>query len=284
LSGEEPIRAFKKAMLSNPKLKEIYEKARMDDFSITLECELNIRPPEKLIRPRLLPFQSSVSFPINQEATPVGFWTVYTPVGERIQPIISMKYHQLLDVYDTIPYVITNTGEPYDVLIDKIMERRNIPEPSQPKVESTVVHHAIAQMMANSGEQKESTQGGDVSTNKKEAGSASDSINGGEKKERDLGSNPNWWNRPYGAYTNAELRALKFRSVKEIDRAIGLLWEDPELIGMPRHYAGGRTMVVPQEAVELMKNKRLKFTVFELVDTNTLTPEQLIQRRKKYGM
>lgn len=104
------------------------------------------------------------------------------------------------------------------------------------------------------------------------------------QKERELRSIPNWWSHPYGAYANAELRALRFQSVKEIDRAIGLLWSDPELIGMPRHYGDGKTMIVPQEAIELLKRRRLKFRASELVDTNTLTPEQLIQRRRKYGM
>ena len=94
----------------------------------------------------------------------------------------------------------------------------------------------------------------------------------------------NSWSRSYGAYSNAELRALKFRSEKEIDRAIGLCWSDPDLIGLPRDYADGKTMIVPQEAVELLRNKGLKFRSSELVDTNTLTPEELIERRRKHGM
>lgn len=94
----------------------------------------------------------------------------------------------------------------------------------------------------------------------------------------------NWWSRPYGAYTNAELRALRFRSVKEIHQAIGLLWSDPDLIGMPRSYGPDKMMIVPEEAVELLKSKRWKFTVSELVDTNTLSYEQLVERRLKHGM
>lgn len=103
-------------------------------------------------------------------------------------------------------------------------------------------------------------------------------------KERAVDSFQYRWARPYGSYSNAEIRALTFKSIKECDRAIDLLWSDPDLIGMPRHYGNNITMFVPQEAVELFKSKRLKFTVSELVDTNTLSPEQLAERRLKHGM
>lgn len=69
--------------------------------------------------------------------------------------------------------------------------------------------------------------------------------------------------------------------MKEIDRAIDLLWSDPDLIGMPRHYADGKTMIVPEEGVELLRSKSLKFRVSELVDPNTLSPEQLAERSRK---
>ena len=91
---------------------------------------------------------------------------------------------------------------------------------------------------------------------------------------------PKQW-RPYGSYSNAELRVLTFPSVKEIDHAIEMIWGDPELKSLPRHYADGKTMIIPEEAIKLLAAKGLKFKVSILVDTSALSPEKLVERRKK---
>jgi hypothetical protein len=266
-SSEGPVRAFKEAMLSTPQLKGIYRRAKINDFSSTFEFELNINPPEELTPPGLLQFKGTMYFPVNQEAAPVGFWTIYTPISERTQSIIGTKYDQLLDVYDTIPYVITNTGEPYDVLIDKIMR-----EP----------------IVAVSRQQKESTGGGDVKLNNpelpaeagREPGSSSP-HNTGEVINR----SPQW-KRSYTAYRASELRAMKFSSAEGINRAIELCWEDPDLKGVPRKSPDGITLIVPEEAVELFKAKdeKLEFEVSKVLSRKDIPPQRLAEMRRRHGM
>ena len=92
------------------------------------------------------------------------------------------------------------------------------------------------------------------------------------------------WKRFIGSYANSELRALKFHSVKEINRAIDLCWEDPYLKGIPRATPDGITLIVPEEAVNFFQAHGLKFTVSPLLNRTELTPEQLTEMRRKYGM
>ena len=80
----------------------------------------------------------------------------------------------------------------------------------------------------------------------------------------DVGNKPFRWCRGLNSYLNKNLRALKFKSVKEIDRAIDLCWLDPELFGLPREYADGKTMIVPEEAISIFKDRGLKFKASEL--------------------
>ncbi|MBI3327802.1 MAG: MerR family transcriptional regulator [Nitrospinae bacterium] len=92
------------------------------------------------------------------------------------------------------------------------------------------------------------------------------------------------WKRSIGSYTNKELRALKFHSVTEVDRAIDRCWEDPNLQGVPRATPDGRTLIVPEEAVRYFQAEGLKFTVSTLLNREELTPEKLAETRRKYGM
>jgi orotate phosphoribosyltransferase len=92
------------------------------------------------------------------------------------------------------------------------------------------------------------------------------------------------WNRSLSTYPKAELRVLRFRSVKEIDRAIDLCWQDPNLIGVPRSIADGKTLIVPQDAVQYFSAKGLKFTVSTLLNREELTTEELADMRRKFGM
>lgn len=59
-----------------------------------------------------------------------------------------------------------------------------------------------------------------------------------------------------GSYANVELRALKFPSEDEIDRAIDLCWSNPVLKGVPNDTPGGITLVVPEEVVRILPRLR----------------------------
>jgi hypothetical protein len=99
------------------------------------------------------------------------------------------------------------------------------------------------------------------------------------------------WDRPFGAYSNAELRALKFTSVEEFERAIKLCWHDPDLIGVPRGSPDGISLIVPEEAIKYFGGKlRLEgqegvsFKVSKVLSPTDLPREKLAEMRRKYGM
>ena len=92
------------------------------------------------------------------------------------------------------------------------------------------------------------------------------------------------WHRSLSSYPKAELRAVRFRAVKEIDRAIELCWHDPDLLGVPRAIADGKTLIVPNEAVKYFKDQGLKFTVSTLLNREELTTAERAAMRRKYGM
>lgn len=95
---------------------------------------------------------------------------------------------------------------------------------------------------------------------------------------------PPQWKRSFGSYTNVELRALKFRSVKEFERAIKLCWDYSDLKGVPRDSPDGITLIVPEEAVKYFSAKGLKFQVSSLLSAEGLPREKLAEMRRKYGM
>lgn len=74
------------------------------------------------------------------------------------------------------------------------------------------------------------------------------------------------WTRSFGSYSNEELRSLKFRSVKEINRAVDFIWSDPEFKNLPQGSPDGMTLIVPKEAVSLFRKRKLKFEVSKLAE------------------
>ncbi len=101
------------------------------------------------------------------------------------------------------------------------------------------------------------------------------------KESEEMSPKSTRWNRDSGSYSNEEMRVIKFRSIKEINRLIDLCWIDPDLIGLPRDYANGKTMFVPAEAIDLLKAKKLKFTTSKLGNP---PPDELARQRHKYGL
>lgn len=70
--------------------------------------------------------------------------------------------------------------------------------------------------------------------------------------------------RHLGAYKNADIRALEFCSRKEFERTIRLCWKDPDLDGLPRDSLDGEMLLVPKEAVALLRSKGLSFKAHKL--------------------
>ena len=60
-------------------------------------------------------------------------------------------------------------------------------------------------------------------------------------------------------------RALEFPDRQERDRLLAALWNDRQLYGMPRGYAGALLLIVPEEAVPVLRKRGFKFSVREVV-------------------
>ena len=90
------------------------------------------------------------------------------------------------------------------------------------------------------------------------------------------------WRQRLGYYK--QKTALKFLAEAELDKALDLFWKDDELYGLPRDYADGRTIVVPTEAVALLRRKGLQFQEINVVSSGDLSPERERQLRKVHGM
>ena len=90
------------------------------------------------------------------------------------------------------------------------------------------------------------------------------------------------WRQRLGHYK--QKKALKFPTDAELDKALELFWKDDELYGLPRDYADGQTVVVPAEAVALLRQKGLQFQEINVVSSGDLPPDRERQLRKVHGM
>jgi hypothetical protein len=60
-------------------------------------------------------------------------------------------------------------------------------------------------------------------------------------------------------------KALAFADRQERDRLLASLWSDEQLYGMPRDYAGALLLIVPEEAVPVLRKKGFKFEVRDVL-------------------
>ena len=58
---------------------------------------------------------------------------------------------------------------------------------------------------------------------------------------------------------------MAFANRKERDRLLSSLWKDKQLYGMPRDYAGALLLIVPEEAVSVLRKKGFKFAVRDVL-------------------
>ena len=78
-----------------------------------------------------------------------------------------------------------------------------------------------------------------------------------------------------------EKRALTFKTEKDLDGALDLLWE--ELFELPHALAGGDTIIVPAEAVPYFKAKGLRFRNTRVRSAGELPPEEIARLRREQG-
>ena len=55
--------------------------------------------------------------------------------------------------------------------------------------------------------------------------------------------------------------ALRFRSIRGINKTIDAIWTDPRLRGLPFEFGRSLTMLVPEDAVELLRPRVPPFEV-----------------------
>ena len=60
-------------------------------------------------------------------------------------------------------------------------------------------------------------------------------------------------------------KALQFPDRQERDRLLAALWNDDDLYGVPRDYAGALLLIVPEPAVEVLRKKGFKFIVRDVI-------------------
>jgi orotate phosphoribosyltransferase len=92
------------------------------------------------------------------------------------------------------------------------------------------------------------------------------------------------WSRSIDSYPNEELRAVQFRTAKDVYRVIDLTWSDPDLKDVPHDIVGRRTLLFPIEAIDLLRAKGLKFKISNVVGPSDIPSEKLIEMRRKHGM
>jgi hypothetical protein len=90
------------------------------------------------------------------------------------------------------------------------------------------------------------------------------------------GSVPSW--QPYlSQYTDQ--RILIFKSAKDLDAAIDLLWT-PELRSLPHDTPDGNSLVVPAEAVDYFTRAGLRFTAKKVRSISDLSAEEIRRLRR----
>lgn len=94
----------------------------------------------------------------------------------------------------------------------------------------------------------------------------------------------NRWHRSMGSYEDNELRAVRFKSVNQCRNAIRLIAQDRDLKGLPYDPVDGRTLVLPADAVSILRSKGLQFVASKLLDRNELKPSELAEMRRAHGM
>jgi hypothetical protein len=77
----------------------------------------------------------------------------------------------------------------------------------------------------------------------------------------------------------ADQRSLTFKSPKDLDAAIDLLWTD-ELRNMPHHTPDGKVLVVPAEAVAYFTRAGLRFTEQKVLSVSDLSAEEIRRLRR----
>ncbi|HEV3236815.1 MAG TPA: hypothetical protein VGZ25_07485 [Gemmataceae bacterium] len=87
---------------------------------------------------------------------------------------------------------------------------------------------------------------------------------------------PSW--QPYLSQY-ADQRILSFKTPKDLDAAIDLLWTD-ELRNLPHATPDGKSLVIPAEAVSYFAKAGIRFTADNVLTISDLTAEEIRRLRR----
>src|SRR6266849_2049325 len=85
------------------------------------------------------------------------------------------------------------------------------------------------------------------------------------------------WQANLTQYTDQRL--LTFKSTKDLDAAIDMLWT-AELRGLPHETPDGKTLVIPAEAVDYFTRAGLRFTAKQVLSVSDLSAEEIRRLRR----
>ncbi len=98
----------------------------------------------------------------------------------------------------------------------------------------------------------------------------------GNNADQVAGAFPSW--QPFLSQYR-DLRVLSFKSPKDLDAAIDLLWTD-ELRTLPHATPDGKSLVVPAEAVAYFSRAGLRFTEKKLRSISELSAMEIRRLRR----
>lgn len=77
----------------------------------------------------------------------------------------------------------------------------------------------------------------------------------------------------------ADQRILSFKSPKDLDAAIDLLWTD-ELRNLPHDTPDGQSLVIPAEAVDYFRKAGIRFTAKKVRSISDLSADEIRRLRR----
>jgi hypothetical protein len=78
--------------------------------------------------------------------------------------------------------------------------------------------------------------------------------------------------------------ALTFASDADLEKVLELFWYDVRFRATPREHVGGRTIIVPTDVVERLRQENIPFEVRKVVGAGDVSPGELSRIRYKNGM
>jgi hypothetical protein len=78
--------------------------------------------------------------------------------------------------------------------------------------------------------------------------------------------------------------ALTFASDADFEKVLELFWHDVRFHATPREHVGDRTIIVPAEVVDRLRQENIPFEVHKVACAGDISPGELSRTRYKKGV